>query len=127
MERFYHYRLEAHKLGEMLDEYIMKLRATAGAILYEITIAQPEHDNEVTKLLQEHSNQCVIANDINGSIQLTRDMEALLEWMWSSFYFWRQPEYSLEFVYICNIENHTMLWKEHGRINELLDYGDRMF
>ena len=126
VERFYHYRLEAHKLGEMPDEYIMKLRATAGVILYEITIAQPEHGNEVTKLLQEHSNQCVIANDINGSIQLTRDMEALLEWMWSSSYFWKQPEYSLEFVYICNMENHTMLWKEHGRLNELFDYGKRM-
>ncbi|MCM1230864.1 MAG: hypothetical protein NC489_12085 [Ruminococcus flavefaciens] len=126
VERFYHYRLEAHKLGEESNEYIMKMCATAGAILYEITTALPEHGDEVTKLLQKHSNQCVIAEDINSSIQLTRDMENLLEWMWSSSYFWKQPEYGLEFVYIFNMENHTGILEKHGRFRELSDYGIRM-
>ena len=126
LERFYHFRLEAHKLGEEMDEYVMKMVSTAGMILYRITTSFPERGDDVTQLLQKHSNQCVIANDINSSIQLTRDMEALLEWMWSSSYFWKQPEYSLESLYIFNMDNQSMLWEKYGKWDMLKDYGIRI-
>lgn len=126
IEKFYHYRLEAHKLGEKYDEYIMNQCMKAGAILYWITVVLPENGDRVTKLIREHSNQCVVAEDINSSIQLTMDMEALIEWMWKNSYFWKQPEYSLEDVYIANMENHSMLWEKYKRENELRDYAERV-
>ena len=126
LERFYYYRFEAHKLGEEIDEYVMKLLSNAGIILYHVTTALPERGNDITRFLHECSNRCVIANDINSSIRLTQDIEALLEWMWSSSFFWKQPDYSLESIYFFNMDNQSMLWEKYGKSDMVMDYGKRI-
>ncbi len=126
VSRYYHNRLETHKLGNRPSEHSMRRLAKADEILFALASACPERGDEIAALMHEHSNRCVIAEDINGSVQLTRDMETLLEWMWENGYFWKQPEYSLESNYISNMDNHSMLWEKYGQQDALRDYAARM-
>lgn len=125
VKKYFEYRIEAHKMGEHMNEHIANQRHQAFSILFELVNVCPECGDEITNILLEYSNGNVIANDFDSSLELTKFMETLLIWMWEHSLHWTGRMCSMEYIYCFNMDNQSMLWEKYGHKKNLKIWAER--